>query len=178
MNLLVYMILLAFKIPPFRTRMLPRPIWMTCTQIIMVTSYLLFASGIHSTLYTSTALLGICYGVQFSVMVPTASELFGLKHFGMIYNFMLLGNPLGAFLFSGLLAGYIYDKEAGRQNPGFGSSITCYGPDCFRNTFLVLAGLCTLGSVLSLVLTVRIRPVYQMLYASGSFRQPRNTSLH
>ncbi|KAJ3696458.1 hypothetical protein LUZ61_000163 [Rhynchospora tenuis] len=161
-----------------RSRMLPRPIWMTLTQIIMVISYLLFASGMHATLYTSTALLGICYGVQFSVMVPTTSELFGLKHFGMMYNFMLLGNPLGAFLFSGLLAGYIYDKEASRQYPGFGSSISCFGPNCFRVTFLVLAGLCTLGTVLSVVLTVRIRPVYQMLYASGSFRHPRSTSIH
>ncbi|KAJ4817874.1 Major facilitator superfamily protein [Rhynchospora pubera] len=161
-----------------RSRMLPRPIWMTLTQIIMVISYLLFASGIPATLYTSTALLGICYGVQFSVMVPTASELFGLKHFGMMYNFMLLGNPLGAFLFSGLLAGYIYDKEAARQYPGFGSSISCFGPNCFRVTFLVLAGMCTLGTVLSAVLTVRIRPVYQMLYASGSFRHPRSTSIH
>lgn len=144
----------------------------------MVISYLLFASGLNSTLYTSTALLGICYGVQFSVMVPTASELFGLKDFGMIYNFMLLGNPLGALLFSGLLAGYIYDREAAMQNPGSATSISCFGPDCFRVTFLVLAGLCTLGTVLSVVLTVRIRPVYQMLYASGSFRQPRSTSLH
>ncbi|XP_072980262.1 protein NUCLEAR FUSION DEFECTIVE 4 [Typha angustifolia] len=162
-----------------RSRMLPRPIWMTCTQIIMVIAYLLFASGLNGTLYASTALLGICYGVQFSVMVPTASELFGLKHFGMIYNFMLLGNPLGALLFSGLLAGYLYDIEVEKQHPGFqdSSSISCLGPNCFRLTFLVLAGVCTLGSLLSIVLSMRIRPVYQMLYAGGSFRLPRS-SLH
>ena len=82
--------------------------WMTCTQIILVITYLLFASAIDGTLYAATALLGICYGVQFSIMIPTISELFGLMHFGIFYNFMSLGNPLGAFFFSGLLAGYIY----------------------------------------------------------------------
>ncbi|KAK1323059.1 hypothetical protein QJS10_CPA02g01175 [Acorus calamus] len=150
-----------------RSRTLPRTIWMTCTQIIMAIAYLLFASTLSGTLYISTALLGICYGVQFSTMVPTVSELFGLKHFGIFYNFMLLGNPLGALLFSSGLAGYIYDIEAAKQQQA-----SCLGPDCFRLTFLFLAGVCVLGSILSIILTVRIRPVYQMLYAGGSFRLP------
>lgn len=159
--------------------MLPRPIWMTCTQIIMILAYLLYALGLSSTLNASTAMLGICYGVQTSVMVPTVSELFGLKHFGTLFNFMLLGNPLGAFLFSGLLAGSLYDKEAAKQHPPFldHSSTSCLGPSCFRVTFLTLAGVCSLGTLLSMILTRRIRPVYQMLYAGGSFRQPP-TSIH
>ncbi|XP_068641717.1 protein NUCLEAR FUSION DEFECTIVE 4 [Aristolochia californica] len=161
-----------------RSKTIPRTIWMTCTQVIMIVSYLLFASALDGTLYASTALLGICYGVQFSIMVPTASELFGLKNFGIIYNFMLLGNPLGAFLFSGLLAGYVYDKEVTKQfGDMIGSSVSCLGPNCFRLTFYVLAGVCALGSVLSAILTLRIRPVYQMLYAGGSFRLPQS-SLH
>ncbi|KAJ0984794.1 hypothetical protein J5N97_003150 [Dioscorea zingiberensis] len=159
-----------------RWKMLPRPIWMVCTQIIMVGTYVLFASAIYGTLYASIALLGICFGVQFSVMVPTASELFGLKHFGLIYNFILLGNPLGALLFSGLLAGYVYDQEAARQEQmGLSDGSTCLGPECFRITFLVLAGVCSLGTLLSIILTVRIRPVYQMLYAGGSFRLPSSS---
>ncbi|XP_008775757.2 protein NUCLEAR FUSION DEFECTIVE 4-like [Phoenix dactylifera] len=159
-----------------RSKMFPRPIWMTCTQVIMIITYLLFASGLNGTLYASTALLGICYGVQFSVMVPTASELFGLKHFGLIYNFMLLGNPLGALLFSAGLAGYLYDVEAAKQNSGFHDALSnsCLGPNCFRITFLALAGVCSLGTLLSIILTVRLKPVYQMLYAGGSFRQPRS----
>nr|CAD1824977.1 unnamed protein product [Ananas comosus var. bracteatus] len=156
-----------------RARMLPRPIWMALTQVIMIISYLLLASPFTAALYATTASLGLCYGVQFSAMIPTASELFGLKNFGMIYNFMLLGNPLGAFLFSGLLAGYIYDKEAAKQHHDTlvfeSSSLTCLGPECFRLTFLVLAGVCCLGTLLSIVLTVRIRPVYAMLYSVVRF---------
>ncbi|KAF5739058.1 protein NUCLEAR FUSION DEFECTIVE 4 [Tripterygium wilfordii] len=153
-----------------RSKTLPRTFWMTCTLILMVITFVLYALALNGTLYISTALLGVCYGVQYSIMVPTVSELFGLKHFGVIYNFMLLGNPIGALLFSGILAGYVYDAEAAVQ----GSSI-CLGPNCFRLTFLVLAGICGLGTILSIILTVRIRPVYQMLYAGGSFRLPQTS---
>lgn len=162
-----------------RSKTIPRTIWMTCTQVMMIITYLLFASAIDGILYAATALLGICYGVQFSIMIPTVSELFGLKHFGLFYNFMSLGNPLGAFLFSGLLAGYVYDNEAAKQqvpNLLSNSSISCLGPNCFRLTFLVLAGACGLGSILSIILTMRIRPVYEMLYAGGSFRLPQTSN--
>ncbi|CAI9113923.1 OLC1v1014628C2 [Oldenlandia corymbosa var. corymbosa] len=153
-----------------RSKALPRTAWMTVTQIIMVIAFLLYASSLYGTLYAATTLLGICYGFQFAIMIPTASELFGLKHFGIIFNFMQLGNPVGAFLFSGLLAGEVYDVEARKQ-----AVSTCIGPSCYRLTFLVLAGVCGLGAFLSLILTVRIKPVYHMLYAGGSFRLPQSS---
>nr|GMD30552.1 protein NUCLEAR FUSION DEFECTIVE 4 [Ipomoea batatas] len=148
-----------------RSRTIPRTFWMIVTQIIMIITFLLYASALNGTLYPATALLGICFGVQFGIMIPTASELFGLRNFGVIFNFMQLGNPIGALVFSGSLAGYVYDAEAARQQV-----VQCMGPNCFRLTFLVLAGVCGLGTLLSIILTIRIRPVYQMLYAGGSFR--------
>ncbi|KAK1435664.1 hypothetical protein QVD17_01430 [Tagetes erecta] len=151
-----------------RLNAIPRTLWTMVTQIIMVLTYLLYASALNGTLYAATALLGTCYGVQIAIMVSTSSELFGLKNFGLFFNFMQLGNPLGALLFSGVLAGYVYDTEGAKQ----GGS-TCLGPTCFRLTFLVLACVCGLGTILSLILTLRIRPVYQMLYAGGSFRLPQ-----
>ncbi|KAL7139891.1 hypothetical protein ABFS83_09G084300 [Erythranthe nasuta] len=156
------------------TKTIPRTFLMSVTQLIMILIFLLYASALSSvTLYAATGLLGVCYGVQFAVMIPTASELFGLRHFGIIFNFMQLGNPVGALLFSALLAGQVYDSEAAKQ-----TGPNCMGPNCFRATFLVLAGVCGLGSLLSVVLTIRIRPVYQMLYAGGSFRLPQSSSSH
>ncbi|KAJ6932386.1 hypothetical protein NC651_007966 [Populus alba x Populus x berolinensis] len=152
-----------------RSRTIPRTLLMTCAHIIMAVTFIPFALALDGILYTATALLGISYGILYAVMVPTASELFGLRHFGLIYNFLLLGNPVGALLFSGTLAGYVYDAETARQ----GSS-TCLGPDCFKVTFLALAGFCGLGTVISIILTVRIWPVYQMLYSGGSYNLPRN----
>lgn len=150
---------------------------MTCTQIIMIFLYLVFAYAIKGTLYPAIAILGICYGVQFSIVIPTVSELFGLKDFGLLSNFMALGNPLGAFLFSALLAGHIYDNEAAKQH-GVGliaSSVACMGPNCFKLTFFTLAGVCIAGTISSIILTIRIKPVYQMLYAGGSFKLPQTS---
>ncbi|XP_062078235.1 protein NUCLEAR FUSION DEFECTIVE 4-like [Humulus lupulus] len=161
-----------------RLKTLPRTVWMTVTQTTMIINYLLFSSAIKGTLYPATALLGICYGVQFSVMIPTVSELFGLRNFGLFFNFMSLGNPLGALLFSGLLAGYIYDNEAAKQHGLHRSdpTVACLGPNCFRLTFYALATVCGIGVIISIVLTRRIKPVYQMLYAGGSFRLPQSTN--
>nr|CAB3467236.1 unnamed protein product [Digitaria exilis] len=160
----------------FRSRTLPRSVLIVCTQVALIVAYLLLAWGHHATLYVSVALLGISYGVQFTVMISTSSELFGLKHFGKIYNFIALANPVGAFLFNTLL-GYVYDLEVQKQKAGMtDTDIACHGPNCFRLTFFVFSGAACLGTLLSTVLTVRVRPVYQMLYGGGSFSQPRSSA--
>jgi len=164
----------------FRTRTVPRTVWMSCTQIIMLIVYLLFAYAVSGTLYAAVAFLGVCYGVQISVIIPTVSEVFGLKHYGVLSSVMGLGNPIGAVLFSVLLAGNIYDSEAAKQH-GIGlldSGVSCLGPNCFKLTFLILAGVCAVGIILSIIVTLRIRPVYRMLYAGGSFRLPQTSSSH
>ncbi|MED6149024.1 hypothetical protein PIB30_058583 [Stylosanthes scabra] len=163
-----------------RTKTIPRTAWLTFTQTIMLVVYLLFAYAVNGTLYPAVALLGVCYGVQVSVMIPTVSELFGLKHFGVLGNVMSLGNPLGAFLFSALLAGYIYDTETARQEALglIAAGASCLGPNCFQLTFFILSGVCAAGIGLSIILTWRIKPVYQMLYAGGSFRLPQTSSSH
>ncbi|KAE9601767.1 hypothetical protein Lal_00041033 [Lupinus albus] len=159
------------------TKTLPRIVWMTCAQTIMIILYLLFPYAIKGTLYPAIAFLGICFGVQFSIVIPTVSELFGLKDFGLMYSVLALGNPLGAFLFSAILAGHVYDNEAAKQH-GLGliaSSVSCVGPNCFKLTFFILAGASAMGTIMSIILSLRIKPVYQMLYTGGSFRLPQKT---
>ncbi|XP_023525491.1 protein NUCLEAR FUSION DEFECTIVE 4-like [Cucurbita pepo subsp. pepo] len=153
-----------------RSRMIPRSLWMMFALILMAIAFLLYASGLTGTLYIATGFTGISFGVLYSMMIPMASEIFGLKNFGVILNFMLLGNPIGAALFSVFLASTLYDNEAAKQG-----SITCIGQQCFRITFFVLSGVAGFGSILSLILTIRLRPVYRKLYSSGSFRLPLST---
>ncbi|CAM6013843.1 unnamed protein product [Sphagnum balticum] len=97
-----------------RKAAVPRPVWMVLSQLLMLVGYILFATAAPGSLYVGSIVVGICYGVQISITVPTASELFGLQHFGLMYNFIILNLPLGSFLFSGLLAGWLYDREASR----------------------------------------------------------------
>ncbi|KAJ6739236.1 putative NODULIN-LIKE PROTEIN [Salix koriyanagi] len=91
---------------------IPRPLWNAASQILMAVGYILMAVALPGSLYIGSVVVGICYGVRLAVSVPTASELFGLKYFGLIYNILILNLPLGSFLFSGLLAGLLYDAEA------------------------------------------------------------------
>ncbi|KAG0591061.1 hypothetical protein M758_1G142400 [Ceratodon purpureus] len=150
-----------------RTDAIPRTVWLALAQVILIFVHLMFASALPGTLYVGSVLLGLCYGVHFSIMVPTASELFGLKHFGMIYNFLTIASPLGSFLFSGLIAGYLYDREAAKDS-GLDSYLrtkeVCNGAHCFRLTFYVMAGVAAFGVLLTTVLTYRIRRVYTALY--------------
>ncbi|EAZ42068.1 hypothetical protein OsJ_26629 [Oryza sativa Japonica Group] len=158
------------------TLLVPRPIWMALTQTVLVVAYLCLAYTLGPAVaYACTATVGLCYGVQFSVMIPTTSELFGLKNFGLFYNLMSLANPLGAALFSGELTGRLYDEEAARQQHSGG---VCLGPGCFRAAFVVLAGACSVGTAVSLVLAARIQPVYMALYSGGSFRLPNASQQH
>ncbi|MCO5611247.1 hypothetical protein L7F22_065499 [Adiantum nelumboides] len=140
-----------------RLNAFPRPVWMGMAQVVMIVANLLFAYGRKSLLSLASAIMGFCFGVQFSVMIPTASELFGLKHFGLIYNFINMSIPLGSLCFSALLAGCLYDWRAGAGN-------VCSGRDCFHLTFIVMTGVCGVGLLLSLYLSYRIRPVYKTLY--------------
>jgi fucose permease len=58
--------------------LLPRPIGMALTQTILAVAYLCLAYALApGVVYACAAAIGVCYGAQFAVMIPTTSELFG-----------------------------------------------------------------------------------------------------
>ncbi|KAG7618462.1 putative major facilitator superfamily domain, MFS transporter superfamily [Arabidopsis thaliana] len=141
----------------------PRPLWNAAAQIIMAVGYLLMALALPGSLYIGSMVVGVCYGVRLAITVPTASELFGLKYYGLIYNILILNMPLGSFLFSGLLAGLLYDAEA-TPTPGGGN--TCVGAHCFRIVFIVMAFASIIGVGLDLLLAYRTKGIYAKIHAS------------
>ncbi|KAJ4876849.1 Major facilitator superfamily protein [Raphanus sativus] len=141
----------------------PRPLWNAASQILMAVGYLLMAFAVPNSLYIGSMVVGVCYGVRLAITVPTASELFGLKYYGLIYNILILNLPLGSFLFSGLLAGFLYDAEA-TPTPGGGN--TCVGAHCYRLIFLVMALASTIGVGLDILLAYRTKEIYAKIHAS------------
>lgn len=141
----------------------PRPLWNAAAQILMVFGFVILALALPGSLYIGSILVGICYGIRIAISVPTASELFGLKYYGLIYNILILNLPLGSFLFSGLLAGILYDMEA---IPTAGGGNTCVGAHCYRTTFVVMAVACIIGFGLDILLSIRTKSVYTKIYAS------------
>lgn len=165
----------------------PRPVWMAASQLFMIVGYIFMAIGMPGSLYLGSIVVGVCYGVRLSISVPTASELFGLKYYGMIYNFLILNLPIGSFLFSGLLAGILYDIEAAKSHkvnarpyPVLLSGVysseledsnNCVGAHCYRLVFLVMAGVCLLGFGLDVLLSFRTRNLYSNIHRSRKARE-------
>ncbi|KAL2653124.1 hypothetical protein R1flu_021252 [Riccia fluitans] len=179
-----------------RSSAMPRTVWMLVAQVLMIITHLLLATAVPGSLHIGSILLGVSVGMHFAIMVPVASELFGLANFGVIYNFLTIGMPFGSLLFSGVLAGYIYDREAQKQQQQGGNihsimgfskeSVTlflnsplytqqfkddaapiCLGAHCFRTTFYILALVMFIGLGLNGLLTRRIWPVYRSLYSNS-----------
>ncbi|KAK4417907.1 hypothetical protein Salat_2203400 [Sesamum alatum] len=159
----------------------PRPVAMAGAQVIMAIGHFFFAMGWPGAMYVGTLLVGLGYGAHWAIVPAAASELFGLKKFGALYNFLTLANPAGSLVFSGLIASSIYDREAEKQahagNLGqhsllssFSSfvhaeeSLKCNGAICFFLTSLIMSGLCIIAVILSMILVYRTKTVYAQLY--------------
>lgn len=123
----------------------------------------LLAMAMPGSLYIWSIVVGICYAVPLAITLPTASELFGLKYYGLIYNILILNLPLGSFLFSGLLAGILYDMEA---TTTVGGGNTCIGAHCYRLVFIIMAVACVVGFFLDILLSFRTKKVYNKISSS------------
>lgn len=134
----------------------------------MAVGYLLMALAIPGSLYFCSVVVGACYGVRLAITVPIASELFGLKYYGLLYNILILNFPLGSFLFSGLLAGLLYDAEA-TPTPDGGN--TCVGAHCYRLVFIVMAFTSIIGVGLDFWLAFRTKEIYTKIHASKKVKR-------
>ncbi|KAF8033164.1 hypothetical protein BT93_D1922 [Corymbia citriodora subsp. variegata] len=146
----------------------PRPWWNAGSQIVMAIGFVAMAWAFPGSLYVGSIVVGLCYGVRLAITVPTASELFGLKYYGLTYNVLILNLPLGSFLFSGLLAGLIYDAEA---TSTAGGGDTCSGAHCYRIVFIVMAVTCLIGCALDVFLAIKTKALYAKIQASKNAKK-------
>ncbi|EHA8591341.1 protein NUCLEAR FUSION DEFECTIVE 4 [Cocos nucifera] len=139
----------------------PRAVWNAASQVLMAIGYVVMALALPGSLYVGSIVVGICYGVRIAITVPTASELFGLKYYGLLYNILILNLPLGSFLFSGLLAGLLHDSQAIKMA---GGGNRCVGTHCYRLVFLIMAFACLIGFGLDVLLAFRTRKLYLKIH--------------
>uniref|UniRef100_A0A2N9IJP6 Nodulin-like domain-containing protein n=1 Tax=Fagus sylvatica TaxID=28930 RepID=A0A2N9IJP6_FAGSY len=98
------------------TRGWTRPLLMAITLATVIIGHIVIASGFPGNLYVGSILMGICDGSQWSLMPTITSDIFGVRHMGTIYNTFGLGCPIGSYIFSVRVIGYIYDMEAGGED--------------------------------------------------------------
>ncbi|OVA09556.1 Nodulin-like [Macleaya cordata] len=166
----------------------PRPVSMAVAQVIMAVGHFFFAMGWPGAMHIGTLLIGLGYGAHWAIVPAAASELFGLKKFGALYNFLTLANPAGSLVFSGVIASSIYDREAEKQAQmhqqlvhnsrsmlrrivdgvlAVDEPLKCDGSICFFLTSMIMSGFCVVAVVLSMILVQRTKIVYANLYGKS-----------
>ncbi|KAL8118262.1 hypothetical protein AgCh_015974 [Apium graveolens] len=140
-----------------KTKGWARPLLMALTLFIMSGGHSMIASGLPGALYVGSVLVGVCYGSQWSLMPTIVSEIFGVVHLGTIFNTITIACPLGSYVLSVRVVGYIYDKEASTG----GNS--CTGTHCFMLSFIIMASTTLLGSFVALGLFLRTRTFYKQI---------------
>lgn len=134
-----------------------RPIFTAMTLATMSIGHLIVAFGFPGNLYIGSVVVGICYGSQWSLMPTISSEIFGVRHFGTIFNTIAVASPLGSYIFSVKVIGYFYDKEtAGDDN-------SCSGTECFMVSFLIMASVAFFGFLVAGALFFRTRRFYSQV---------------
>ena len=160
----------------------PRPASMAIFQLIMAFGFFYYAMGWPGQIYVLTVLIGTGYGAHWAILPASVSELFGLKSFGALYNFLTLANPAGTLIFSEVIASGIYYYYAKKQASlqlqypisvlikplQNDKSLTCAGSICYSLTSGILSVSCIIASVFSLIVVYRTRRVYAQLYGNNS----------
>ncbi|KAK7304581.1 hypothetical protein VNO77_42463 [Canavalia gladiata] len=135
----------------------PRPLLMIATLGTTILGHLIIASGFPGNLYLGPVLVGICYGAHWSLMPTITSEIFGVKHMGTIFNTIAAASPLGSYILSVGVVGYIYDKQAAAEDN------SCFGLHCFMLSFFILAGVSFLTFLVGVALYFRTRRFYKQV---------------
>ncbi|EES16459.1 hypothetical protein BDA96_08G209000 [Sorghum bicolor] len=143
-----------------RLRGVGRPFFIGVTLLIMSVGHAIISSGLPASLYIGSVLIGMCYGCQWALMPSITSEIFGLNHFGTIFNTVAVASPVGSYILSVRIVGYIYDIESSPDEH------SCVGKQCFALSFMIMAGVCMFGSAVAFVLFIRTRKFYRrVIYA-------------
>ncbi|KAK1433766.1 hypothetical protein QVD17_10683 [Tagetes erecta] len=139
---------------------LARPVFIAITLALMSVGHCVIASGLPGALYMGSVLVGVFYGSQWSLMPTIASEVFGVLHFGTIFNTITIAGPIGSYVVSVRVVGYIYDREAAQ---GGIDTDYCTGTHCFRLSFLIMAFSTFLGFMVAMGLFLRTRRFYEQI---------------
>eukprot|EP01018_Ginkgo_biloba_P004045 Gb_03908 [translate_table: standard] len=147
-----------------------RPLFIAIALLVMSGGHLVIASGLPGALYAGSVLIGVCYGSQWSLMPATTSEIFGLQHFGTLFNTIAIASPIGSYILSVKVVGYLYDYEAEKEHHLenthtidliLSSEETCDGSHCFRVAFMIMCAVSLLGWFVASVLFLRTRRFYK-----------------
>jgi MFS family permease len=107
--------------------------------IVMLCGYALFVWNTGWSLFVGVLFAGVGFGAAWPTMVVVVSELFGTKSLGgnyMVYDGC--ASAVGALVFGKFIPESVYE---GGGDGGEGSGEDCVGVECFRRSYVIVAGL-------------------------------------
>ncbi|KAL8193667.1 hypothetical protein R6Q57_026802 [Mikania cordata] len=146
----------------------PRPLMLSLVLFLSCIGLLMIAFPIDGSLYISSVIIGFSFGAQMPLIFAIISELFGLKHYSTLFNWGLLASPLGSYVLNVKVTGPLYDREALKELAKKGQSraaveeLVCMGSHCYMLSFIILACVCCVGGLASLILVIRTREFYNV----------------
>ncbi|KAF8403135.1 hypothetical protein HHK36_011232 [Tetracentron sinense] len=146
---------------------LPRPLMSSLILFLSCIGYLMIAFPTTGSVYLASVIIGFSFGAQIPVIHAMISEIFGLKYYATLLNCCQLGCPLGSYILNVRMTGVLYDRAALKQlaRKGIGRAsvkeLTCIGTQCYRLSFVILAGVSCFGAFVSLILVYRTREFYK-----------------
>ncbi|KAL9243928.1 hypothetical protein vseg_017760 [Gypsophila vaccaria] len=146
---------------------IPRPLMMTLVLVLASVGHIIVALPFPGSIYIASVITGFSFGAQLPLLFAIISELFGLKYYSTLFNCGQLASPLGSYLLNVKVTGMLYDREALKQLAKKGlkrtdvKELTCLGSDCYRVSFIILAGVTLFGALVSFILVVRTREFYK-----------------
>lgn len=143
-----------------------RPLFLTLVLLLSCIGHLLIAFGVPTSLYFASVIIGFCFGAQWPLIFAIVSELFGLKYYATLYSISGIASPVGTYIFSVKVAGYLYDEEARRQMAAIGlrrvaGDLACKGVQCYRLAFLIISAATVFGCIVSFILVLRTWEFYK-----------------
>uniref|UniRef100_A0A0D3HX64 Nodulin-like domain-containing protein n=1 Tax=Oryza barthii TaxID=65489 RepID=A0A0D3HX64_9ORYZ len=141
-----------------------RPVVVTGVLLLTVAGHLLVAFGVPGSLYAASVLIGFCFGAAYPMILAIISEVFGLKYYSTLYNVGNVACPVGSYILNVRVAGRMYDREARRQGAvavaAGKKELTCIGVKCYKDSFLIVAGVTVAAAVVMAALAWRTRKFY------------------
>lgn len=145
----------------------PRPLMMTLVLLLSCLGHLLIAFPSDGSVYIASIIIGFSFGAQLPLIFAIISEIFGLKHYSVLFNCGQMASPLGSYILNVKVTGPLYDREALKElaarklTRSSVNELICIGKGCYRPAFITLTAVTFFGAMASLLLVVRTREFYK-----------------
>jgi hypothetical protein len=137
----------------------PRPFFLMVASLVGILAHTILAISESEYLFVFGIMLsGIAFGMVWPLMVLIVGEVFGTANVAANYMFFDgFTSAAGTLLLSKIVAQQVYESHVDTHYSEPSDGVTCYGPECFRMTHIVivLLSLTCVGSSAAMLYTSR-----------------------